>query len=97
MVLAGYNLYIVGPPDLIDEEATFQQLAAKDKSVEQLLETQDAAIEGKQGGKLVTVNSETGEIQNTIELDTLPSWDGLAGAYGRLFLTTLDGRVICFQ
>lgn len=97
MVLAGYNLYIVGPPDLIDEEATFQQLAAKDQSVEQLLETQDAAIEGKQGGKLVTVNSETGEIQNTIELDTLPSWDGLAGAHGKLFLTTLDGRVICFQ
>ena len=43
-----------------------------------------------------TVTTETGEIENTVELDTLPSWDGLAGANGQLFLTTLDGRVMCF-
>ena len=96
MVLAGFNLFIVGPPDIIDEEATFQKLAEKDAEVQKLLIAQDAAIEGRQGGKLVAVNAETGEVQHTVELGTLPSWDGLAGAQGKLFLTTLDGKVMCF-
>ncbi len=96
MVLAGFNLFIVGPPDIIDEEATFQKLSEKDTEVQKLLSEQDAAIEGQQGAKLLTVNAETGEIENTVELKTLPSWDGLAGANGQLFLTTLDGQVMCF-
>jgi hypothetical protein len=95
MVLSGYHLFIAGPPDLIDEEATFRQLAEKDQAVDQLLATQDAAIQGQQGGQLVTVNSETGEILHTLQLQGLPSWDGLAAARGQLFLTTLDGHVLC--
>lgn len=78
MVIAGFHLYIVGPPDIIDEEATFQKLSEKDAEVQKLLSAQDAAIEGQQGAKLLTVNTETGEIENTVELDTLPSWDGSA-------------------
>jgi hypothetical protein len=96
MVLSGDNLFIAGPPDLIDEEATFQKLSEKDAAVQALLATQDAAIGGAQGGQLLAVNAETGEVRHTIELDTLPAWDGLAAAHGRLFLTTLDGRVLCF-
>jgi hypothetical protein len=97
MVLAGFHLFIVGPPDIIDEEATFQKLTEKDQEVQKLLGAQDSALDGQQGGKLVTVNAETGETLHTVELDTLPSWDGLAGAQGMLFLTTLDGRVLCFS
>ena len=96
MVLAGFHLYIVGPPDIIDEEATFQKLSEKDAEVLKLLSAQDAAIEGRQGAMLLTVNAETGDIEHTVELDELPSWDGLAGAQGKLFLTTLDGSVMCF-
>ncbi len=97
MVLAGFHLFIVGPPDIIDEEATFQKLTEKDQEVQKLLGAQDSALEGQQGGKLVAVNAETGETLHTVELDTLPAWDGLAGAQGMLFLATLDGRVICFS
>ena len=96
MVLAGFHLFIVGPPDIIDEEATFQKLSEKDAEVQKLLSAQDAAIEGQQGAQLLCVNTESGEIEHTIQLDTLPSWDGLAGANGQLFLTTLDGKVMCF-
>jgi len=96
MALSGFNLFIAGPPDLIDEEATFQQLAQKDEAVQQQLASQAAALEGSHGGKLVTVNSETGEIQQVLELPALPAWDGLAAARGRLFLSTLDGQVMCF-
>lgn len=96
MVLAGDHLFIVGPPDIIDEEATFQSLSEKDEEVQQLLSEQDAAIEGLQGAKLLAVDTETGEIEHSLGLSSLPSWDGLAGANGQLFMTTLDGRVMCF-
>lgn len=96
MVLAGQHLFVVGPPDIIDEEATFKKLTEKDPEVQTLLASQDDALEGKDGGLLLAVNADTGETEGSVKLDTLPAWDGLAGANGRLFLSTLDGRIICF-
>jgi hypothetical protein len=96
MVLAGPNLFLVGPPDIIDEEKTFQQLTEKDPRVQELLDKQNLALEGSDGAWLLAVNKDTGEIRNGLHLDSLPAWDGLAGANGRLFLSTLDGEVVCF-
>ena len=96
MVLAGPTLFIVGPPDIIDEESTFQQLTERDPEVQALLAKQDDALEGKAGGQLLAVNADTGEVEHKVELGTLPAWDGLAGANGRLFLSTLDGKLMCF-
>lgn len=96
MVLSGHRLFIVGPPDIIDEEATFKQLSEKDPEVQQLLEQQDQALEGHHGGLLLVVNTETGKVDYQLQLDALPTWDGMAGANGQLYLSTLDGRVMCF-
>ncbi len=96
MVLSGFRLFIVGPPDIIDEEATFKQLTEKDPEVQALLQKQDDALEGKDGGMLVVVNTETGKIDQQYQIGGLPTWDGLAGANGQLYLTTLDGQIICF-
>ncbi len=96
MVLAGKNLFVVGPPDIINEEETFKQLAETDPKVQQLLSRQDKVLDGDQGSRLLSVNIDTGEVENEVALDDLPAWDGLAGASGKLFLTTLDGAVICF-
>jgi len=60
------------------------------------LARQDDALQGKNGALLLAVNIDTGEVETETKLRTLPTWDGLAGAGGQLFLTTLDGRVICF-
>ena len=95
MALSGLRLFIVGPPDIIDEEATFTQLAEDDPAVQQLLAQQDAVLEGEEGSRLLVVNTATGEADQQIGLDTLPTWDGLIGANGKLFMTTLDGQVIC--
>lgn len=96
MVLAGNKLFIAGPLDTIDEEETFAKLAQKDADVQQALAAQDAALEGKIGGRLLSVDGETGKVENSVELGTLPTWDGMAGANGQIFLTTLDGQVLCF-
>ena len=95
MVLAKNKLFVVGPPDIIDEEETFQQLTEKDEAVEKLLAEQDEVLQGKNGAKLLTINIDSGNIEHTLQLDSLPSWDGLAGANGRLFLSTADGQVLC--
>lgn len=96
MVLGGSKLFIVGPPDIIDEESTFQKLTEKDPEVQKLLDEQDAVLEGKDGARLLSVNIDTGEVENNLKIDSLPSWDGMAGANGRLYLSTLDGKLICF-
>lgn len=96
MVLAGPYLFIVGPPDIIDEESTFQKLTEKDPEVQELLSKQDQALDGKDGGLLLAVNADTGEVAHRVELGTLPTWDGLAGANGQLFLSTMNGKVMCF-
>jgi outer membrane protein assembly factor BamB len=97
MVLSGFRLFIVGPPDIIDEEATFKQLSESDPEVQDLLAEQDAVLEGTKGGKLLVVNTDTGEVDYELDLTELPTWDGLAGANGKLYLTTLDGTVLCFD
>ena len=96
MVLAGSNLFIVGPPDIINEEETFKQLSESDPLVQDLLAKQDRVLLGDQGSRLLSVNMDTGEVENEIELGDLPTWDGLVGADGQLFLSTLDGAVVCF-
>lgn len=96
MALAGKNLFVSGPPDTLDEEYAFERLAAKDPAIQQELEEQDAALEGKRGAKLWMMNVETGEQGSSMELDSPPVWDGMVVARGKLFVATVDGRVKCF-
>ena len=96
MVLADNRLFVVGPPDIINEEETFQQLSESDPQVQTLLKKQDDALEGSDGSTILAVNTDTGEVENEVHLDALPVWDSLAGANGKLFLSTLDGSVVCF-
>src|SRR5687768_7228798 len=96
MVLAGDELFIAGPLDMIDEEETFQKLTEKDAEVHQLLTAQDDALNGGIGGLLLSVNVASGEVDQRLELGTLPTWDGMAGARGKLYLTTVDGQVMCY-
>jgi outer membrane protein assembly factor BamB len=95
MALAGSTLFIAGPPDIIDEEKTFQQLSEKDPEVQKLLADQDAALESDQG-RLLSVNMHTGEVENEILMGTVPAWDAMAAASGSIFLSTLDGSVHCY-
>ena len=53
------------------------------------------AYEGRMGGILWAASASTGEKLAQYKLDAPPTWDSLAAANGRLFLTLTDGRVIC--
>ena len=96
MALAGDTLIIAGPPDIIDEEYTFGRLAEGDGDVHKELAAQDAALEGKDGAIMQTVSTSTGEQGPRLELESLPVWDGMAVARGKLFVAGKDGSVRCF-
>jgi len=52
-------------------------------------------LEGRAGGKLRILESETGTPVRKVDLDAPPMWDGMAVASGRLFVTMKDGSVNC--
>ncbi|RKY05350.1 hypothetical protein DRP77_01245 [Candidatus Poribacteria bacterium] len=95
MVLANGTLFIAGPPDLVDEEEAFDRY--KDPEIQRKLKEQAEALEGRRGGMLLVVSASDGRDLARYELDSPPVFDGMAAAYGRLYLATMDGRLICFR
>ena len=95
MTKAGTTLFVAGPPDLVDEEQSFRLLVGGAKKVQKTLARQDAALKGAEGGILLAVSTTDGKTIGRIQLDALPTWDGMAAARGRLYLSTTDGRVLC--
>jgi len=94
MVLARRTLFIAGPPDIVDEEKAFRNFG--DPEIQAQLTSQDAAMAGEKGALLWAVSAEDGEKLAEYRLDSLPVFDGMAAAGGRLFLATTDGKVQCF-
>jgi len=54
------------------------------------------AFEGREGIRLQAISAEDGSKLAEYELDSLPVFDGMAAAGGRLLLVTKDGKVRCF-
>ncbi|KKM67039.1 hypothetical protein LCGC14_1475160 [marine sediment metagenome] len=93
-VLAGKTLFIAGPPDLVDEEKAFDGFGKA--GIQAKLAAQAAALAGEKGALLWAVGTADGKKLSEYKLDSLPVWDGMAAAAGRLYLATTDGKVICF-
>ncbi|NOX54934.1 MAG: PQQ-binding-like beta-propeller repeat protein, partial [Planctomycetes bacterium] len=95
MVLADGTLFIAGPPDLVDEEKAFRRI--RDPEVQKQLVDQAEAYAGKKGGLLWAVSAEGGQKLGELRLPAPPVFDGLAAAQKRLFLSTMDGQVLCLS
>ncbi|MFQ6130499.1 MAG: PQQ-binding-like beta-propeller repeat protein [Armatimonadota bacterium] len=93
MVLAGDTLFIAGPPDLIDEEEVFTSHGERETAAK--LREQAAALEGRKGALLWAVSAADGAKLAEYDLEAPPVWDGMAAANGRLYLSTVDGEVLC--
>ena len=55
-----------------------------------------AALERRGGGMLVVLSRADGRKLAEHRLASAPVYDGMAAARGRLYLSTADGRVVCF-
>ncbi|NIM51449.1 MAG: PQQ-binding-like beta-propeller repeat protein, partial [Gemmatimonadales bacterium] len=54
------------------------------------------AWEGRKGGILAAFATADGKRLAEYKLPAPPVWDGMAAAGGRLYMATMDGKVLCF-
>ena len=94
MVVADQTMFIAGPPDVVDEEEAF--FAMNDAAIQKKLVTQSELLKGKDGARLWAVSATNGKKLSEFKLDSLPVWDGMVAADGKLFLATMNGEVACF-
>jgi outer membrane protein assembly factor BamB len=95
MVLADKTLFIAGPPDIIDEEQIFNNPGAP--GIARKLREQTEVYDGQKGALLHVVSASTGRKLSEYKLETVPVWDSMAAANGRLYLSMENGRVLCLQ
>ena len=95
MVLAGKTLFVAGPPDVVDEEEIFSK--PFDARVIAKAAEQVAALKGTRGALLHVVSAEDGRELHTLKLPACPAFDGLAAAEGKLFISMMDGSVVCCE
>lgn len=81
MVLTGETLFIAGPP-AIRNEPTWEARQC---------------WQGSQGGILWALSREDGTRMAEYDLPTTPVFDGMAAAYGRLYVALTDGSVLCLR
>lgn len=94
MILTDKTLFIAGPPDLLNEEEAFDRI--KDPKVQAKLREQSSSLEGHKGALLLAVSAADGKELVKYELESPPIFDGMAASDGRLYLATMDGKVLCF-
>ncbi len=95
MVLTDKTLFIAGPPDVQDEEEAVKTLL--NPETQKKLAEQSEAFQGKRGAFLVAVSRDGGEKLAAYSLDFVPRFDGLIAANGRLYMSTLNGEVLCLS
>jgi hypothetical protein len=93
MIKAGGDLFLCGPEDIIDEVDVTKRYPAKD--ILEKLKRQDRILDGREGSHFWVVRAIDGEVLQKLRLPALPAWDAMAAAYGRLYLATQEGRLIC--
>ncbi len=95
MVLAGRNLFLAGPPDVADEEKTFDFVYGADDQINRQMRRQERVWLGEQGGRIAVVSADSGAELHKCTIDAIPVWDGMVAAGGRLYLALKNGNVLC--
>ncbi|MHC5054838.1 MAG: hypothetical protein ACYTKD_08980 [Planctomycetota bacterium] len=97
MLLSGGTLFAGGPPDVLTASPEGTSHAYHRASTAGQLEEQAEAFAGRSGGILRAVAARDGATLAEFRLESPPAFDGMAAARGRLYVSTVDGRIISFQ
>jgi SAM-dependent methyltransferase len=95
MLKAGDLLFTAGPPAHRFDEQTAGDYSNGD--YQEWLRNQFAAEAGKQGASLLAVSAKDGKVLRKVELDAPPVFDGMAAAFGRLFVALKNGTVVSYK
>jgi len=93
MVLADQTLFVAGPPDVVDEENIWGRTLEPEVQVK--LKAQSDALEGQQGSLLWAVSATDGSKLAEYKLESVPVFDGMSAANGRLYLSMKNGCILC--
>jgi hypothetical protein len=88
MALGKDRLAVAGPVDLGQKDPNLLAFQNEPEA--------RAAFDGKKGVFLRIVNAADGRKISECALPAMPIFDGLSAANGRLYLATLDGKVLCY-
>ena len=94
MTLTDKTLFIAGPRDVLAESVLGKGFADTDNAE---IREQEAALAGQAGGLLWAISADGGKKLAELPLESPPLFDGMAAADGRLYLATVDGRVLCLS
>jgi hypothetical protein len=95
MVLSGGTLFFAGPADLMDEPQIFRQIGST--QIMSKLAEQTAALEGTKGALLLAFSTDEGKELARTKLDSPPIFDGMAAAYSCIYISTVDGKIVCMM
>jgi len=95
MLLSDKHIIIAGPEDKVNEDTAFRKM--NDPETKAQLARQAEMFAGTSGGVLWIVDRKTGEKISELKLDTIPVFDGFSAAQQRLYMSAVDGRLICFE
>ena len=93
MVASDDRLFVLGPEELMRQDEIKQRIT--EEEVQELMVKQETALNGKSGSILLAVDKQSGKILSGYRLKTAPVLDGMAGAYGNLYVVTTDGTLCC--
>lgn len=89
MVLTDDKLIVAGPPDLRKKDANLLAYTNEEESL--------AVIRGEKGVHLRIIQSANGETLSENTLESMPVFDGISAARGRVFLSLQNGSLQCWQ
>lgn len=95
MVKVPGKVIVAGPRDIIDETKVAKLHDSPEMQIQ--MEKQSAMIEGKVGGILWMVSDTDGSMLSELSLDSPPVFDGMISANGNLYISNMDGSIVCLR
>lgn len=93
MVASDDRLFLLGPEELMRQDEI--KLRITEEEVQKIMAEQEKAIDGKSGSILLAVDKRSGKILSGHRMAVAPVLDGMAGAYGNLYVAATDGTLSC--
>ena len=97
LVKAGDSIFAAGPADTVNEyeaERALRKDSGEEKTLA-ALKNQADMYAGKEGSILWMASAKEGKKIKEMKLDVLPVFDGMVAAGGKLYLSSVDGKVVC--
>lgn len=90
LVIANETMFLAGPPDLVKARKGQGEQAIILENPSEVMDT----WEGRKGALLWVVSTRNGKQVVEFKLDTVPVFDGMAAARGRLYISMIHGSVL---